>query len=154
MNPTREILRKVFRERVNQIRTWGSQDHPDIADAVPVGWESWATPKTLAVLAGDLGREARARLRKGPPDWTSIFLEEVGEVFEALLTHDREALAAELIQVSAVAAAWAEALLARGDRDPGPGYIGHPFAGGLPADAACLPTPDGAFGTAPAGDCS
>lgn len=42
--------------------------------------------------------------------WNTILTEEMGEAANAVLEHDLEGLREELIQIAAVAVAWAEAL--------------------------------------------
>lgn len=61
------------------------------------------------------GEASIERLPADAPEWLAILTEEVGEVARALLESDSDPrlssdLYAELIQVAAVASAWAEAL--------------------------------------------
>lgn len=85
----------VVDERIRQERKWGQQNHPD----------GTARP-------GDrkMADAARVICQANPPEtdnWRDI-LEE--EVHEAYAESDPSLLRAELIQIAAVAVAWAEAI--------------------------------------------
>jgi hypothetical protein len=83
---TAEVLELVAAERDRQRVKW----------ATPHGW----------------GRGDCSTL--DPPDdrvKLAVLAEEFGEVARALLEHDRDGLAAELVQVAAVCVAWLEAVL-------------------------------------------
>jgi len=94
------VLIEVLKERARQEAKWGQQNHPD-----GTGRED---DDRLASLARTFCNDQAAA---GQLTWRDI-LEE--EVFEAFAETDREKLRAELLQVSAVAAAWAEAIDRRG----------------------------------------
>ena len=90
------VLREVLLERRNQDATWGEQNHPD---GTGFPWH-----RTLALRAQDSCERAT---RTGSLTWRDILWEEVAEAFAE---SDPERLRAELIQVSAVAASWIEAI--------------------------------------------
>ena len=87
-----KALFDVQMERRRQDMKWGVQNHPD------------GTSEYYRAYA-DEAREDCKRLN--PVDWTAILLE---ETYEALSETDPIKLRAELIQVAAVAVAWAEAI--------------------------------------------
>lgn len=92
---TQAVLSDVQLERENQDRKWGEQNHPDGTDIERA---------TFAQIARDI---CRAKAQAGTLDWADILYEEVAEAFAEV---DRIKLRAELIQVAAVAVAWAEAI--------------------------------------------
>ncbi len=93
-------LELIRRERWAQNDKWGEQNHPD---GTTVQFKGAADQ---ARLVCDLAA------REGCLTWTNILLE---EVHEALAEEDSAKLHAELIQVAAVATAWAEAIDRRGE---------------------------------------
>ena len=93
---TIEVAKEVVDERSAQEARWGEQNHPDGTSAI--GWDWQAENAKFAC------EEAR---RNGRMSWRHILLE---EVFEAFAEEDPEKLRAELLQVSAVAQAWVEAI--------------------------------------------
>jgi hypothetical protein len=105
---TRTLLRAVGDERARQDTLWGEQNHPDTT------WNLGTDPVYYRGRADWWRKENTYRGQVGKMAWDGILLE---EVFEALGEMDRDpaALRAELLQVAAVALAWAEAL---GRREP------------------------------------
>ncbi len=93
------VLGAIARERKAQDEKWGEQNHPD---------------GTGRPMDGDVAARARdecdAHANNGTLEWRHILHE---EVCEALAESDPEKLYVELIQVAAVAAAWAEAIKLR-----------------------------------------
>ena len=91
---------EVLEERRRQDAKWGEQSHPD---------------GTGLNYAEGNARERRRLCEEafaaGRGTWRHILLE---EVYEALAETDPAALRTELIQVAAVAVAWAEAIDRRG----------------------------------------
>ena len=82
-------------------------------------------PSIHAAIDAEFAHAYAKHAGKTPRSWSvgdlaslAILAEEVGEVARELLDNpgETEHLADELIQVSTVAAAWAERLLVRGDR--------------------------------------
>ena len=90
------VLADIGAERVAQNEKWGEQNHPD-----------------GTALTGDSERAENARsicqaaALNGYTTWRHVLAEEVSEAFAE---SDPAALRAELIQVAAVACAWAEAI--------------------------------------------
>jgi hypothetical protein len=94
------IEQEIRRERARQDEKWGEQNHPD------------GTGGHLAEQTRDAARErCQEAASRGAVDWSMILAE---EVFEAIAEEDPAKLRAELIQVAAVAVAWAEAIDRRG----------------------------------------
>jgi hypothetical protein len=94
-----DILNEVWEERILQHAKWGEQNHPD------------GTGSDLDVaVAHDARKTCQTKARQGRVTWQDI-LEE--EVCEAYAESDPVKLRAELVQVAAVAVAWAEKI----DRD-------------------------------------
>lgn len=100
------VLAEIGVERDAQDEKWGEHNHPD------------GTGPNLPLLYGskmpsfsDLANSARTitdlRAKLGKLTWADILLE---EVFEALAEDDATKLRTELVQVSAVATAWVEAI--------------------------------------------
>jgi hypothetical protein len=100
-NPTflNAFERSVRDERERQDAKWGEQNHPD---------------GTGGPRAEEVREAARAQCQdaalRGEQQWSLILAE---EVFEAIAEEDQGALYEELIQVAAVAQAWAEAIARR-----------------------------------------
>lgn len=94
---TEVVLDEVYDERQQQDQRWGEQNHPDRQGGV---WDH-------AVRADWWKRENALRVKTDEIAWDGILLE---EVYEALSETDPLLLRAELVQVAAVAAAWAEAI--------------------------------------------
>lgn len=87
-----DVLYEVALERARQDAKWGEQNHPDKSTtSEPLLWGSDAYRERLKV----------------EDNWLDILLEEVAEAAEA---SSEEELQKELIQIAAVAAAWAEAI--------------------------------------------
>lgn len=90
------VTREILRERSAQDARFGEQNHPD------------GTGGDYDRAKADIARGiCDANTRKGTLTWKHI-LEE--EVYEAFAEEDPALLRAELVQVSAVAAAWVEAI--------------------------------------------
>lgn len=90
------VLAEIAVERHRQDEKWGEQNHPDgTGGSVMQGFatEQRARTQFLAGLGG--------------VSWRDILLE---EVYEAMAEEEPAKLRAELVQVAAVAVAWAEAI--------------------------------------------
>lgn len=92
--PTESVLRAVAEEREAQDAKWGEQNHPD----------GTGLPEDAA--NANLAREICQRaFATGQGTFADILTE---EVMEAFAETDKAKLREELIQVAAVAVAWAE----------------------------------------------
>ncbi len=91
-----DIAQQVINERVHQDTKWGQQNHPDGTGG--------PQREHLAQIAKNHCEHA---FRNGIGTWQHILTEEVAEAFAET---DPALLRAELIQVAAVASAWAEAI--------------------------------------------
>lgn len=93
------IAAEVVQERVNQVQTWGQQDHPS------------SFGETARQYAEDRANEYKwtnaARVAGDVLTWDGILLE---EVYEALAEKDDARRREELVQVAAVALAEIEAI--------------------------------------------
>lgn len=92
----RTVAHEIVIERIKQDGKWGEQNHPDGTGSIFYRGAAEQAKKNYEALA-----------REGAVTWASV-LEE--EFFEAMEETDPDRLRAELIQVAAVAAAWAEAI--------------------------------------------
>lgn len=93
---TRLVLGDVSAERAAQDERWGEQNHPD------------GTGGLHHVLAADdIRRRVQQAAAEGRQRWANVLGEEVAEAFAE---DDPAKLRAELVQVAAVAVAWAEAI--------------------------------------------
>lgn len=92
----RPVLAEVDAERDRQEERWGEQSHPD----------GTGLPED-AVIAQDDRMVCQQAAREGILTYRHILQEEVSEAFAEA---DPRRLRAELIQVSAVAAAWVECI--------------------------------------------
>lgn len=108
--PTVRVLSEVHGERQAQDAKWGQQNHPDGTGPDRV----WAFTGPAAYVAEQARANCQRLAGEGFVTWLDILLEEVAE---ALTEDDPAKLRAELIQVAAVAAAWAEAIDRRVARD-------------------------------------
>jgi hypothetical protein len=93
--PGAAVCREVINERLNQVEKWGEQNHPD---GTSVGFSAWRNKAR---------NECDEKHRAGNGSWLDILFE---EVYEAAAEEDPARLREELIQVAAVAVAWAEAI--------------------------------------------
>lgn len=93
---TYEVAGEVVNERARQDAKWGQQNHPD-----GTGGESARREADVAKALTD------HNAKFGKLTWNDILNEEVKEAFAE---SDPEKLREELLQVSAVASAWAEAI--------------------------------------------
>lgn len=100
--PRLPVLQSIAMERVRQDNLWGEQNHPDLATKWPD-----ADRASYRSEAEYWKRENAYRVSTDDVAWDGILLE---EVFEALSEKDPQLLREELIQVAAVATAWAEAI--------------------------------------------
>lgn len=103
---TKFVLNNVEAERERQLDRWGVQHHKDGTGG---NWDDFEGQsfQTMANIA----REAcDSAAREGRVTWLHILLE---EVFDVPAESDPEALTKELIQVAAVAVAWAEDIRSR-----------------------------------------
>lgn len=112
--------RAVRAEREEQDAKWGEQNHPDYdphdIPAVMRGEYAFRADRWKEINArrAERGCEVKHRLPAAPcTAWDGILLE---EVYEALAEENPDKLRAELVQVAAVAQAWAEAIERRGRR--------------------------------------
>lgn len=90
------VVGEVVAERDRQDAKWGEQNHPDGTGRTIHGW-----------LAESARRTCQAASQQGVVTWGHILAE---EFCEAMAESDPAKLRAELIQVSAVAVAWVEAI--------------------------------------------
>jgi hypothetical protein len=89
------VLQDIASEREQQDAKWGQQNHPN------------GTSRHQAVWRDLYRNRCDDAARAGHLTWLDILLE---EVYEAAAEEEVAELRAELVQVAAVAAAWAEAL--------------------------------------------
>ncbi|SKM81814.1 Uncharacterised protein [Mycobacteroides abscessus subsp. massiliense] len=131
-SPTRRVLQMIVYERLAQTAKWGNQNHHNV-DTVLTQRQGGCTPERMAQEYG-IPTAIRAKYlcqkaaQEGEVTWGHILVEEVAEAIDAathldLKTHRMGAeaagalrfnLCAELIQVAAVAVAWAEKLIEAG----------------------------------------
>jgi hypothetical protein len=97
---TADVLAEVAAERHRQDQRWGEQNHPDGTGP------AWAGDAALA------RKECKHAADSGDLSWRHILLEEVAE---ATAEQESVRLRQELIQVAAVAVAWAQAIDRRTD---------------------------------------
>lgn len=102
---TDRVLSEVLAERIRQDDRWGEQNHPDGTGVAP----------EQTKLADNAKAMCQQAFAEGRGDWAHILFEEVRE---ALAEFDPAKLRAELIQVAAVAVAWAEAIDRRETQPP------------------------------------
>lgn len=94
--PTSRVLAEVADERARQDAKWGEQNHPD------------GTGSPARVLDAEAARlECKRQFAEGTGTWLDVLEEEVSEAYAEA---DPDKLRSELIQVAAVAVAWAEAI--------------------------------------------
>lgn len=93
---TEKMLAEIGAERARQDERWGEQNHPDGTGGDTEQLEAIHARGACQLVAND-----------GTLTWRHILREEVAEAFAE---SDEGKLRAELIQVAAVAAAWAEAI--------------------------------------------
>ena len=94
------VLDDIAAERRRQDAKWGEQNHPD------------GTGDGFAADATQARKECEHAASIGELSWRHILLEEVAE---AVAEADPDDLRRELIQVAAVATAWAQAIDRRAD---------------------------------------
>lgn len=99
---TTAVLKDVADERRRQDAKWGEQNHPD---GTGPDERRWAVEQANAFR--DI---CDTRAQMGVVTFADILLE---EVYEALAEADPEKLVTELVQVSAVAVSWVEAIRRR-----------------------------------------
>jgi hypothetical protein len=116
----RPVLDEIADERARQDAKWGEQNHPDL-DPHDIG----SVVRNEYAFRADRWKEINARRAgdgcevkyRDPAEactaWDGVLLE---EVYEALAEADPVKIRAELIQVAAVAVAWAEAIDRRSNR--------------------------------------
>jgi hypothetical protein len=104
MDSTARVLGEVADERTRQDAKWGEQNHPDgTGSAIP--WPLFVGDGTAAA---NRARELTDRRAKaGTVTFRDILTEEAAEAYAE---SDPAKLRAELIQIAAVACAWAEAI--------------------------------------------
>lgn len=114
---TARVLAEIETERLLQVEKWGEQHHPDGTGPQVPFTAGVAYMHELAARARRATKAAAGEIaglkNHGPLTWRHILLE---EVFEALAEADPFNLRTELIQVGAVAVAWAEAIDLRPSR--------------------------------------
>lgn len=91
------VLADIRLERRRQLAKWGEQHHPNGTGIGPYWSERAEVEQQMNAT----------RVERGTLTWLDILAE---EVYEAFAEYDYEKLRAELIQVAAVATAWAEDL--------------------------------------------
>lgn len=97
------IIEAVVAERAAQDFKWGEQNHPDV--------DTSARSNHSMLLRPDLfKRKVDQAATDGLLTWTDILLEELSEAVAEAAKEDLVALKEELIQVTAVAVAWIEAI--------------------------------------------
>jgi hypothetical protein len=100
------VFTEVLKERINQNRKWGEQNHPMLGtpiDPVIFGKDPWPS---ISVLKGTL-ENLKRRNKTKHKGWFDILLEKICEAFlESWPEKQRE----EMIQVAAVAIAIIECL--------------------------------------------
>lgn len=94
-----DLAFEVIEERLNQIETWGQQDHQSAFGAGAV--------REFGRAADRWKQVNEARVETDQLTWDGILLE---EVYEALAETDLDLRRAELIQVAAVALAEVESI--------------------------------------------
>lgn len=109
------VLEEVSRERVRQDAKWGQQNHPNGTGEPgmePFGYSDaadladWlAKPEPDGTVADFMRHRCEVMFSQGSGTYEAILTEEWGE---AVSEPDPAKLRAELIQVAAVAIAWAE----------------------------------------------
>jgi hypothetical protein len=103
---TRDVLAEVAVERRRQDAKWGEQNHPDgTGPDSGLGMPGWV--RSYPQWATDLRQAVDSAAKSGDLTWANILLE---KVFESLAEQDPVKLRAELVQVAAVAAQWAQAI--------------------------------------------
>lgn len=102
---TESVMIEVADERAAQDAKWGEQDHPD--GTGPGHLWPGLLRHPMDLNASIAKEQVDFDARTGTLTFAGILLE---EVFEAISEGDVEALRTELIQVAAVAVAWAEAI--------------------------------------------
>lgn len=104
---TVRVLAQVSAERARQDQKWGQQHHPsydpEMCNRFGSGAEAYGLPSAALAKA-----RCGQRAVEGRVTWADILVEEVAEALEAV--SDPRHLREELLQVAAVAAAWAEDL--------------------------------------------
>jgi hypothetical protein len=101
---TTRVLGEVAEERRSQDAQWGEQNHPD-------GTGTSYMADHLALKAKQM---TALHVQMGELTWHDILAE---EFYEAMAESDPAKLRAELLQVSAVAAAWIESIDRRAGGD-------------------------------------
>jgi hypothetical protein len=107
--PPPPVIAEVIAERRRQDERWGEQNHPDGTGPE----EIWELTGTAAQVAFSARAECKHNFAACCGTWLDVLLEEVAEAFAE---SDPTKLRAELIQVAAVAVAWAEAIDRRASR--------------------------------------
>lgn len=102
------FLQRIVKERANQERKWGIQNHRSFAKGVKT---TVRLARYYKIPAPDEAKELyEKRAKSGRVSWMDILLEEVTELMES---SDDDELIEELIQVAAVAIAWAQCVARR-----------------------------------------
>ena len=96
MIPRHRIAEEVLEERKRQDGLWGEQNHQDGTGGID-----------FERACDRIREECVAAFNTGRGTWRHILLEEVAE---ACAEHDPSRIREELVQVSAVAQAWIEAI--------------------------------------------
>jgi hypothetical protein len=108
---TAAVLDEVAAERVRQDATWGEQNHPDGTGPEEEILAAWPAASLATYARNNCQRQAEM----GIVTWLDILGEEVAE---ALAESDPARLRTELVQIAAVAVAWAEAIDRRSTTTP------------------------------------
>lgn len=110
---TEQVLVEVKGERLRQEAKWGEQNHPD--GTGPDRFWPAIFRQDMAACANIAKLQVDHDAKRGESTYAGILAE---EFLEALAESDPAALRAELVQVAAVAVAWAEAIDRRASSTP------------------------------------
>jgi hypothetical protein len=104
------VIDDVVKERARQDEKWGEQNHPDLPAAI-ADLSSAEIAAVLGIATAPVAtRSCESAFAVNSGSWSRILIEEVAEVVEAAAVRDSASLRRELIEVAAVAVAWAEAI--------------------------------------------
>lgn len=102
------VLKHVSKEVARQEEKWGVQNHPDFHPAIANSTAHYDRPAFYGLPTEQQSKAlCDADASKGETNWMRILTEEVSETAAA---PDEETLRKELVQVSAVAVSWIDAI--------------------------------------------